>query len=875
MRSYMSPLSHWAARSFAFCGIQRIGRPTSIDGSQIGSDTKFPSSATSVAVMSNRIYWRQYFHDPPGYKPGATRDSELFQSNKLRIYCRQCLAHHVAIEKQADVTQVASGARQTARTEEEIQHWLWTLNAAGKTSVGSTVGRYGSIRSDRTTIVNHLLHCPYQSSVVRMLAGEDKATGLKCSNEYLEMRRQQLQAQDAQQPTAASFAPSGFLCAPAPQPPPPISVSSLGPTVSLNSPVPSQTNVTSAAMSGASDSASHVFPASPTPSAMSSASSGDHYAPDFSHSPSPLTPGAAAASFLAHSSYNRLQHSTSMPNMQGPTLPLPPVPMPIPAPAPAPPPLFDPKKFMVMFSPKEQEMFEEWIVDLTASCGFQLSWVDNPVWIRGLAMFLPGARNPSRHQLVRSLLPAAIDRVHKRMRAETQGKSGTLQEDGWTGVDGRYLLAFMITVDGKVYTVRVHDGTSEPRSAEHLAELLEAAVKECKEKYGVDVIAICTDASGESRKARSILAKRFPGLVLPDCYAHQIQLVVGDYFDSDSDVAASSTQAEELITWLRSKSLLLGLIRQFQLDAKPPPPTVLTIIRACLTRWTSHYLAFSRLLQLRKVIENVIAKDKYDAEQLGGKSCIIKGKKEAKEKAKKMIALINSGEFWHDVLRMTVMTEPLAIASNITQSTHCTLDSVLLTLGRLVILYNSQKMQETDAHGSKAIIASIETRWSKCDQIVFIIAIILNPFYRTAPFCSRMTIPNNIYPLVKKLYIRFFGGDSAPASLYNELISYLNNANFYASLPDFVESLRADALAEAPARPDCDLERLHIGYVLTSTSGSTRSSHPLDDRKFSVMRATFQHFREHPHEAPQPPGKGHLGEARRAQDAYPGRAHPR
>ena len=88
-------------------------------------------------------------------------------------------------------------------------------------------------------------------------------------------------------------------------------------------------------------------------------------------------------------------------------------------------------------------------------------------------------------------------------------------------------------------------------------------------KWKVNVTAFTTDASGESRKARKMLLMRFPHLVCPDCYAHQvstsqslarqylikkpirkINLVVGDYFSTKTSYIEHSKTACELITWL-------------------------------------------------------------------------------------------------------------------------------------------------------------------------------------------------------------------------------------------------------------------------------------------------------------------------------------
>ena len=45
---------------------------------------------------------------------------------------------------------------------------------------------------------------------------------------------------------------------------------------------------------------------------------------------------------------------------------------------------------------------------------------------------------------------------------------------------------------------------------------------------------------------------------------HKINLVVGDYFKSQTSVLEFSDQATELITWLHSKTQVLALLREVQ-----------------------------------------------------------------------------------------------------------------------------------------------------------------------------------------------------------------------------------------------------------------------------------------------------------------------
>ena len=98
----------------------------------------------------------------------------------------------------------------------------------------------------------------------------------------------------------------------------------------------------------------------------------------------------------------------------------------------------------------DQARFENRLARLTASAGFALSWVENPEWELFCQEFIPMANNPSRASLTRRLIPQTLHAMQKEAREPLKGYSGTLQADGWTGVNFLHMIAFMITVNGKV-----------------------------------------------------------------------------------------------------------------------------------------------------------------------------------------------------------------------------------------------------------------------------------------------------------------------------------------------------------------------------------------------------------------------------------------
>lgn len=74
--------------------------------------------------------------------------------------------------------------------------------------------------------------------------------------------------------------------------------------------------------------------------------------------------------------------------------------------------------------------------------------------------------------------------------------------------------------------MHVHDASSERKTAENLLAVIAKVRTMLEETWGVFVIAVTSDASGESRKARQLCARENPELMIPDCYAHQVSIVL-------------------------------------------------------------------------------------------------------------------------------------------------------------------------------------------------------------------------------------------------------------------------------------------------------------------------------------------------------------
>ncbi|KAH6873587.1 hypothetical protein BKA70DRAFT_1129969, partial [Coprinopsis sp. MPI-PUGE-AT-0042] len=146
--------------------------------------------------------------------------------------------------------------------------------------------------------------------------------------------------------------------------------------------------------------------------------------------------------------------------------------------------------------------------------------------------------------------------------------------------------------------------------------------------------------------------------------------------------------------------------------------------------------------------------------------------------------------------------QPLAIAINVLQSTSCRLDTVIVTFGFLVMQYKHMidplvnHDYEHDLAGCQHIVASLEKRWAKADQGVFIAALILNPLHGISLLSSSsMLSQGRLSTLLSHLYQRFFL-TPPPNSFSLEISDYFERKDRYADLDQVCQTEMARASRE-------------------------------------------------------------------------------
>ncbi|KAF4590493.1 hypothetical protein EYR38_009794 [Pleurotus pulmonarius] len=371
------------------------------------------------------------------------------------------------------------------------------------------------------------------------------------------------------------------------------------------------------------------------------------------------------------------------------------------------------KGISVPFSEAQRADVQKQFLRATISANLPFTWVSNAEVQKLLVMFRSTAEEviPSRDVLSGRLLKEESAEIEKRLKLVLAGKYAVLATDGWKDISRNAIAGINVSVEFEAYLVKLKITTQDPKDRAAMCLAFGNMIDEVEEEYKCSIVCFCTDNDGGSQAGQKLLIKERPWIFGPPCCAHQFQLILGDYFKVNTAGADIGVEATEV-------------------QAEMNNGTVLTYLVANLTRWTTHFVAFSRLVSLQEPLRRAAYFNRREvvAAQVGAEKGA-KGRK-LEEAAIQQCDRLDSGDFWAQLSIIVNDIEPICYGTNINQSDKTRPDQVLLTFAGIWLHFKEHK----DAHISAGMCTHIEKRWKALDQVFFIVALVLNPYEGTERF---------------------------------------------------------------------------------------------------------------------------------------------
>jgi len=168
----------------------------------------------------------------------------------------------------------------------------------------------------------------------------------------------------------------------------------------------------------------------------------------------------------------------------------------------------------------------------------------------------------------------------------------------------------------KPYLMRSHDMLGEPKTGDRLLEVIDSDIKYIRQTFGVLIIAWCTDNGPDGKKARRLLHERWIWMIVLVCWAHQINLIVGDFLKHNGDIMVIVQQALDIVNWFNGHGEPLEWLRREQILTYGG--SFWALFSPVATRWLSHFLTFSRLLKVKSAMKSCYARYEEKLVQAAG-----------------------------------------------------------------------------------------------------------------------------------------------------------------------------------------------------------------------------------------------------------------
>ncbi|KZP27364.1 hypothetical protein FIBSPDRAFT_948639 [Athelia psychrophila] len=355
---------------------------------------------------------------------------------------------------------------------------------------------------------------------------------------------------------------------------------------------------------------------------------------------------------------------------------------------------------------------------------------ENPEVLKLVSMFrsaTPGIV-PTAKLVGGRLLNKAADIVHEKTVHIFRGRINVgICADGWKSATRNAVNGIAGNIDGKSYTLDLIEITGDDKHGIAMAMQFGEIVDHVEVEYSCVVVYFTTDSDGGAKKGRLLLGKERPWLLVPSCWAHQFQLILGDYFKVYPYAAEITEQATAIIAWINNHGKVRTIFDDTQKRislGRTGRTTILSYLCANLTRWTTHCIAFLRLTQVRLALSSAVVEMRPAIIKAQvGVATAAEGRRLTAD-AEKHCDLIEDPSFWNGLEQVIGDIEPICYGTNINQKDSTRLDQILLTLAGMYLHFSEHPEVEVAA----AMQKHLEKHWKDCDQQIFILALVLNPF---------------------------------------------------------------------------------------------------------------------------------------------------
>ncbi|KAJ6610956.1 ribonuclease H-like domain-containing protein [Mycena sp. CBHHK59/15] len=334
------------------------------------------------------------------------------------------------------------------------------------------------------------------------------------------------------------------------------------------------------------------------------------------------------------------------------------------------------------FGSSERDVIQAQALRAVVSANLPFRALRNPEMLKLFGMLRTTAPDiiPSGKVLGGRLLNEAAEKVEVDIKRVMKGRDVGLSTDGWKSKSKDSVNAVCSIVDFKSYLLELLEVTALKKDGPSLCTQFGEMIDRIEIHYGCIIIYFTTDADGGSKKGRILLGKKRPWLILPSCWAHQFQLILGDYFKENDMAAQIAEEATALIGWINNHGKVRKIFDESQAtiskDRNAGKIIILVYLVANITRWTTHFVAFFRLFLLRQALQVAALTRRSAIVDAEVGAAVSTEAARLRAEANSFCDKIEDQSFWNGLETVLGDLEPICLGTNINQKDSTRLDQM-------------------------------------------------------------------------------------------------------------------------------------------------------------------------------------------------------
>ena len=167
-----------------------------------------------------------------------------------------------------------------------------------------------------------------------------------------------------------------------------------------------------------------------------------------------------------------------------------------------------------------KDKLDQCIAEFVYGCNLPFSVVEHPLFKSMVESLRPGYKPPTRKAISGALLDQTHTKLQSSMKAKLQGKTVTMQQDGWSTLQNDPVIATSVTCEGGSFFIDAKCTGSTSKTAEACKEMLVSSKAFAEETYGCTVRTVVTDNARNMLGMRQALEQDDDSIITYGCLAH-------------------------------------------------------------------------------------------------------------------------------------------------------------------------------------------------------------------------------------------------------------------------------------------------------------------------------------------------------------------